>query len=212
MPTGGQKRGKGGADQARCPGDGDDQRVCAGPFGVAVRSQVVGELSVAIGEGGVQRRPGHGGVDPITHPGGTLPGLAELVGMTPPADDARRPGGRSAGGEHVDEAVRRIETGRFVPGHPPQPPGQPQHGPPVGQRLGLRQHLHRLPGRDKPGHGTGPGVPSEHLGKAMIDDALELDAHGRFLEVGRLRDSESLALWIAHEFGGLTIAGTVGSE
>ena len=48
-------------------------------------AQVVGELSVAVDEGGAQRRRGHRGVDAIAHQGAALR-VAELVGVAPPAD------------------------------------------------------------------------------------------------------------------------------
>ena len=162
------------------PGDRDDQRCRPGLGGVAVRGQVIGELAVAVDEGGPQRRCRHGRFDAIADPGRAPVGLAELVGVPPPADHPCGPGRRTLKRQHVDEAVRRVEARGIVLSHPSQPAGKAQHRAPVGQRLRLRQHLHRLPRRHQPPHRARPGVPREHLGHRMIDDAFVFDAHAFF--------------------------------
>ena len=199
VPAGRQKRREGRPDQTGCARDRDDHRLRARRRGIAMRGQVVGELAMPVDERGPQRRTGHRGVDLVAHRGATAGRLGELVGVPPPADHAGRQGPRPGRGQHVDEAVRRVETVPIVLGDPAQPAGQTEHRPAVGQRLGFGHHLHRLPGRNEPGHRARPGVPGEHLGQRVVDDAFVLDAHGPFpwIKTISLSDSESMRSWIA---------------
>ena len=84
-------------------------------------------------------------------------------------------------------------------GYPAQPTGQAEHRLAIGQRFGLGHHLHRLPRRNEPGHRARSGVPGEHLGQRMVDDAFVLDAHRSLsvIETVSFSDSESLRSWIA---------------
>ena len=154
---------------------------------IAMRGEVVGELSMPVDERGPQHRRRHRGVDLVAHPRATPAGLGELVGVPPPADHPGRQGSGPVRGQHVDEAVGRVETVPIVLGHPAQPARQTEHRPPVGQRFGFGHHLHRLPGRNEPGHRAGPGVPGEHVGERVVDDAFVLDAHGPLLRYTTIR-------------------------
>ncbi len=180
VPAGGQKRRERRPDQAGRARDRDDHRLRARRRGVAVGGQVVGELAMPVDERGPQRRTGHRGVDLVAHAGATAGRIGELVGVPPPADDAGRQGSRPRRRQHVDEAVRRVEAVPIVLGDPAQPARQAEHRLAVGQRFGLGHHRHRLPRRNEPGHRARPGVPGEHLGQRMVDDAFVLDAHGPF--------------------------------
>ena len=178
VPTGGQERGQRGADQAGRPGHRDDEPARTRLRGVAVRGQVVGQLPVPVGEGGAQRRTGHRGVHLVVDAGALVAGVAEPVGVSPPADDPRRQRHQPVRGQRVDELVRRVVAGRIVPGDPAQPGGQAEDRDAVGQRRRLGHHPHRLPRRDQAAHRAGTGVPGEDLLEGMVDDAGVFDAHG----------------------------------
>ena len=127
-----QKRRQCRADQTGRARDGHDERSQARIARVAVRGQVVGELTVPVDERRAQGRCGHRRVDAVVHPR-PVGRLAELVRVCPAPDDAWGPRPGALRGEHVDEAVRRVETRRIVRSHPAQPTGQAEHRPPVCQ-------------------------------------------------------------------------------
>ena len=159
-------------------GDGDDHRLGARLGGIAMRGEVVGQLAMPVDERRPQGRAGNRGVDLVAHPRAAAGSVEEFVGVPPPADGPRRQRSRPRRRQHVDEPVRRVEPVAIVLGDPAQPAGQPEHRLAVGERLGLGHHRHRLPRRDESRHRARPGVPGEHLGQRVVDDALVLDAHG----------------------------------
>ena len=166
------------ADQAGRAGDRHDQRPQAG---VAVRRdgrpgrRRAGGAGRRTSDAAPRRAPAHrcGRTprvpDPATSPNSCV--------WRPSSDDPRRPRPRAARGEHVDEPVRRVESGGVVLRDPAQPARQTEHGASVGQRVGLGHHLHRLPRRHQSPHRARPRVPREYFGQGMVDDALVLDAH-----------------------------------
>ena len=170
--------------------------------GVAVGGEVVGELAVPVDERRSQRGAGHGRLDPVVHPGPRQPSFGdvlEVVGVPPSGHQARRKRRKPVRRQHVDEAARRVVTGRIVLRHPAQPTGQPEDRLPVGQRIRLGHHRHRLPRRNQPPHGAGAGVPGEDLVQRMVDHALELDAHDHLFVTERPSDGTAARM---HPSGG----------
>ena len=132
--------------------------------------QVVGQLAMPVDERRPQRRTGNRGVDLVAHPV-PPPGASENSWVCRHQPITRGGGIAARRRQRVDEPVRRVEAVPIVLGDPAQPPGS-RAPPAVGQRLGLRHHRHRLPRRNQARHGARPGVPGEHLGQRMVDDAF----------------------------------------